>query len=78
MIISYKVSKPILVIYLGYFVVDQTIGFNYVRWINENRDEVVGIDNHIEWNDYIDIIGHWKGKPNWKEIIKCYRNENRN
>ena len=82
----YKVSKPILAIYLGRFIADQTLGFNYVQWINENRivyvtkyptyKEVSGIEQHIEWNDYIDILGHWKQKPNWKEIIKSYRQQN--
>lgn len=83
-----KVSKPILVIYLGYFVADQTVGFNYIRWNNDNHmvynktfptlkdvKEVEEIQNHIEWNDYIDILGHWKNKPNWKEIISYYRNQ---
>jgi hypothetical protein len=87
----YKISKPILAIYLGCFVADQTIGFNYVRWNNENHivyitnehvtkypvnKEVEEIESHIEWNDYIDILGHWENKPKWKEIIKSYRKQN--
>ena len=86
----YKISKPILAIYLGYFVADQTIGFNYVRWNNENHTvyvtnehvtkyttcKEVEIEQHIEWSDYIDILGHWKHKPKWKEIIKSYRQQN--
>lgn len=72
----YKISKPILAIYLGCFVADQTIGFNYVRWINEQHHEVNEIEQHIEWNDYIDILGHWKCKPNWKGIIESYRKQN--
>jgi hypothetical protein len=87
----YKVSKPILAIYLGHFVADQTLGFNYVRWNNEQHTvyitneyvtnkpickEVQGIENHIEWSDYLDILGHWNQKPKWREIIKCYRQQN--
>lgn len=87
----YNVSKPILAIYLGCFVADQTIGFNYVKWINESHTvfitnehvtnyptckQVDKIHNHIEWNDYIDILGHWKQKPKWQEIIKSYRQQN--
>lgn len=87
----YKVSKPILAIYLGCFAADQTMGFNYVRWVNENHmiyitnehvtnyktfKEVSEIENHIEWNDYIDILGHWKQRPTWKDIIKSYRQQN--
>lgn len=87
----YKVSKPTLAIYLGSFIADQTLGFNYVKWNNDQRivyvtnehvtryhtcKEVEQIDNHIEWNDFIDILGHWKCKPNWKEIIKAYRKQN--
>jgi hypothetical protein len=61
------VSKPILAIYLGSFLVDQTLGFNYVRWVNDRRgkinekgvyifNEVEKIDTHIEWFNYIDIF----------------------
>lgn len=88
----YKVSKPILAIYLGLFIADQTIGFNYVIWNNENHTvritneyvtnypvckEVDSIHQHIEWSDYLDILGHWKNKPRWKEIIKAYRQQNK-
>lgn len=84
----HSISKPILVIYLGFFVADQTVGFNYVRWNNDNHcvpnktypsikniKEVEEIENHIEWVHYIDILGHWKNKPNWKEIISSYRKQ---
>lgn len=89
----YKVSKPILAIYLGSFLADQTLGFNYVRWNNDNHTiyitnehvtrypmckQVDSIEQHIEWNDYVDILGHWKQKPKWREIIKSYRQQNLN
>lgn len=88
---QYKISKPVMAIYLGLFVADQTLGFNYVRWNNDRHTEYItneyvtnfgvckqvkGIYSHIEWNDYIDILGKWKNKPTWKDIIKSYRNEN--
>lgn len=88
---EYSVSKPIFAICLGSFIADQTLGFNYVKWINENHTvyitnefvtkypvckEVDKIESHIEWHDYIDILGHWKEKPNWKQIIKSYRQQN--
>lgn len=73
---NYEISKPILGIYLGYFIADQAIGFNYVKWCNYKKSEVQNIDNHIEWNDYIDILGIWKNKPNWKQIISEYRKQN--
>ena len=88
---EYKISKPILAIYLGSFIADQTLGFNYVKWNNENHSvyitnkhvtnyrvykEVEKIESHIEWNDYIDILGHWTYKPDWKEIIQKYRKQN--
>ena len=87
----YDISKPILAIYLGYFVADQTLGFNYVRWNNENRvvyitnefvtkypsnKQVEQIESHIEWNDYIDILGHWDNKPNWRQILAAYKWQN--
>ena len=88
---EYKISKPILAIYLGSFIADQTLGFNYVKWNNDNHSvyitnkhvtnyrvckEVEKIESHIEWNDYIDILGHWIYKPKWKEIIQAYRKQN--
>lgn len=86
---QYEVSRPILAIYLGSFPMDQTVGFNYVRWVNENRytyhteypkvkvfNEVKEIEYHIEWSDYIDILGFWKHKPTWKEILAAYRKLN--
>lgn len=88
----FDISCPILAIYLGSFVADQAIGFNYVKYINEDRvvyitnehvtnypvqKEVDKIDSHIEWSDFIDILGHWKHKPNWKEIIYAYRKYNK-
>ncbi len=88
---SYKVSKPVYAIFLGTFIADQTIGFNYVRWTNENRYELVSnehfinqkrynqvgdIEQHIEWSDYIDILGYWKSRPNWKDLLAAYRKMN--
>jgi len=80
---KYVISKPKLVIYLGFFVTEtldvrQALGFDYVEWGNNNRDynEVRKVENHIEGTDYIDILGHWKNKPSWRDIIKSYRNQN--
>lgn len=84
----YNVSKPILAIYLGFFIADQTIGFNYIRWNNDSRlivnengykniKEVGDVENHIEWNDCIDILGFWNNKPNYKEILTSYRKYNK-
>ncbi len=88
---TYSVSKPIFGIYLGCFPADQTIGMNYIKWCNPDRYiritneyvtnrkrniEVEDIMQHFEWMDYIDILGHWKQKPNWKELLKSYRNLN--
>jgi hypothetical protein len=92
------ISKPILAIYAGWFIADQTMGFNYVKWVNSNHffkvkrthpslkspqnpngefevddNEQAEVHSHIEWLNYIDIKGHWKQKPNWKQILKAYR-----
>ena len=87
----YSISKPIMAIYLGYFVADQTIGFNYIEYINENRtlkeekeyqgkkftiyfnQEVGDIKQHTEWDKYIDILGHYKSKPGFREILAAFR-----
>tara|TARA_R110000772_G_scaffold20466_2_gene56794 strand:- start:88462 stop:88878 length:417 start_codon:yes stop_codon:yes gene_type:complete len=88
---NFNVSKPILAIYLGMFVADQTIGFNYVKWNNDNHTvyitnehvtnyptvkEVEKVESHIEWSDYIDILGVWENRPGWKQILSKYRNQN--
>lgn len=88
---DFNVSKPILAIYLGMFIADQTIGFNYIRWNNDNHTvyinnehvtnyptvkEAEKIESHIEWDDYIDILGVWDNRPEWKPIISEYRNQN--
>ena len=90
---NFYITKPIYAIYLGLFVADQTIGFNYVIHINDNHmvkitnkyvenfsviKEVGDIKAHIEWDDHIDILGSWKYRPNWKEIMLAYRNQNLN
>ncbi len=83
----YSISKPIFAVYLGFFLADQAVGFNYVRWVNENRftrsvegyetnGQVENIECHIEWDDYVDILGHWESRPNWKELLQSYRKQN--
>lgn len=84
----HKVSKPRLVIYLGMFVADQTIGFNYIEWVNENKPiyitnsyvtnrktykQVGRVKDHVEWDEFIDIIGHWAYRPSFKELITAFR-----
>lgn len=73
---SYTVTKPILVLYLGAFAADQTIGFEYIKWNKDCSNRPNKIDEHVEWSNYINILGHWKRKPNWKDIIKAYRKQN--
>tara|TARA_R110000772_G_scaffold43995_1_gene101236 strand:- start:42860 stop:43258 length:399 start_codon:yes stop_codon:yes gene_type:complete len=88
---NFNISKPILAIYLGNFIADQTLGFNYVRWNNDNHivyitnehvtklpmvKEVEKIESHVEWNDFIDILGVWDNRPGWKQILQKYRNQN--
>lgn len=34
------------------------------------------IEYHVEWDDFIDILGHWENKPNWKQILEKYRLQN--
>jgi hypothetical protein len=81
------ITKPILAIFLGYFIADQALSCNYVQWVNTDltelresghRDirEVKDIKVHYEWDDYIDILGHWEKRPNYKEILVAYRKYN--
>ena len=84
----WAVSKPILAIYLGAWICDQAIAFHYIQHINENHwfvdvdgynqpKEVGKVEDHIEWYDYVDILGHWEKRPTWKEIIISYRKQNK-
>lgn len=79
--VQYKanVTSPIYAIYLGCFIADQTVGCNYIRVLNDRHDGLIQyskIEMHIEWMDFIDILGHWKNRPDWKKIIKAYRTQN--
>jgi len=71
----FKVTKPIFSIYLGCFVADMALSFNYVEWINDNREEVSDFKSHYEWVDCVDVLGIWKVRPTWQEIISKYRNQ---
>jgi hypothetical protein len=76
---DYLVSSPILAIYIGWGVFDQTIGFQYILWQKDSKETYdVEINYHIEWSNYIDILGVWKYKPNWKEILFAWRKYNKN
>lgn len=67
---DYVRRKPCLAIFLGWFVADQTIGFEYTPWRNDARMwEFSTIEHHIEWDNYTELIAHWKHKPSWKEIL---------
>lgn len=85
---TYCVGRPKLVIYLGFFIADQTLGFNYIQWNNELRPikitnryvknyksfkQVGKVENHIEWDEFIDILGHWERRPTWKELLSAFR-----
>lgn len=74
----YSVSKPIYATYLRCYVVDQTIGFDYLRYMKDCNDDIPMESfwgSHIEWDDYINILGHWKSRPSFKQLLKAYRKE---
>ena len=35
------------------------------------------IETFAEWMEYGDLLGKWKYKPNWKEMLSAYRNMNK-
>lgn len=71
---DYTRSTPRLAIFLGWFVADQTIGFEYTCWRNDMRQwEFSTIEHHIDWSDHTDLLAHWKYKPTWKEILPAMR-----
>lgn len=77
---AYKVSRPILAVVLDTFVADQTVGFNYVKYVpdfSERPSNTPVVDCHIEWSTYIDILGLWTQKPSFKEYRDAARNRER-
>jgi len=77
---AYKVNRPILAVVLDTFVVDQTVGFNYVKYVpdfSERPSNTPVVDCHIEWSAYIDILGLWAQKPSFKEYRDAARNRER-
>lgn len=75
---GYNVSKPILAIYINCFVADQALGFKFLKMIKEDKSEEFEISTFIEWTDHTDILGFWRNKPTFKELLKAYRNCNKN
>lgn len=77
------ISKPIYAIYLGGFINEDLIGFNFVRWINPKHKikfngmvvgkEATRIDYHIEYVNYVHIIKSWKNRPNFNELLTEFR-----
>lgn len=73
------VSKPIFVIFIGTEVWDQAVGFYYLKWTKEPMkfgqfiDPVKSIRSHVEWDEVINILGHWDHRPNFKELLFAYR-----
>jgi hypothetical protein len=70
------VSDPELAMFIGYIFMDQALGCRYIPWIKEGFVEDAEIEDHVEWFDFIDILGHWKYKPTYKEILAAYRKKN--
>ena len=75
---NYTISKPIMGVFVNSFLADQTIGFHYIEWVNDNKliDYEPEMKYHIEWDDYINILGQWKIRPTWRAILKAYRTQN--
>jgi hypothetical protein len=78
--ISYEVTRPILAVVLDIFTASQTIGFHYIRYIPDFSKSMFNtpkVESHIEWNEYIDILGLWTHKPSFKEYRDAARNRER-
>ena len=62
-----KVSKPIYAIYMGLYVYDMALVMKYCRVPKEfNKEQSITLQEHVEWGDFIDILGKWTRKPMWK------------
>ena len=70
------IFEPELAMFIGYIFVDQAIGCRYIPWVKDGYVEDAEIEDHIEWYDFMDILGHWDHKPSYKEIITAYRKKN--
>ncbi len=80
----YVVEKPELGIFLNYFPADQTIGFDYIKWIKDSIPFEIDfsardfMSSHYDWDDHLELLGSWKYRPNWEEILESYRKANLN
>lgn len=70
-----SVSAPRLAIIVNQWLADMAPAFDYVEWTNFNRYtlNIPQIKTHIEWSDFIDVLGIWENRPSWKEILKAYK-----
>ena len=77
--IKYEVDKPAFGIYIEEISTKGSIGFEFIRWRNNNRNNEIRekfVESYIEWEDFVDILGHWNHRPSWKEMLKAYRKQN--
>lgn len=71
---TFDVSKPIYAIYLGMDVYDMACVMKYIAVPKEfNTSQEILQQEHIEWSNFIDILGYWKGQPKLKNLLKAYR-----
>jgi len=71
----YEIMKPTLALFLGLMPCDQTIGMEYVPWLKNDFNRSPELEQHVEWDDYIDILGHWSDRPTFKELRNAFRKQ---
>ena len=78
---KYMVSKPIMAMFIQWWPCDQTVDVEHLIWskygIHRKNQIAANVQWFAEWMDYGDVLGHWKHKPSWKEIIVAYRKQNK-
>jgi len=75
---EYSISKPILAIHLRTSIADMALFIDYVEYIKDDFHNFHKIKTIFEWDDAIDILGHWDYMPKYKELLSTYRNKNNN
>jgi len=72
-----KNLNPILVTVVFINIIDMALSIGYINYKNfilpyfYNKD--VEIEEFIEWDDEMIVLGYWKSIPDFKSLLKAYR-----
>ena len=67
---EYRISDPILAVFVGFSVWDQALVLNYVEPVPEMLlfTEDPKVENIALWADNVFVRGHWRTKPSFRQL----------